>query len=93
MGSLRQEYWRGLPFPSSRDLPHSGIKLASPALPLGFFTAEPPEKPNILITLQKKKAQYLFFPYFLTLSPAGQLPLLLPFLLLLRFVFPAPAAN
>ena len=35
MGFSRQEYWRGLPCPSSGDLPNPGIKLrslASPAL-------------------------------------------------------------
>ena len=34
----RQEYWSGLPFPPSRDLPDPGIKPASPALAGGFFT-------------------------------------------------------
>ena len=28
----RQEYWSGLPFPSSGDLPDPGVKLASPAV-------------------------------------------------------------
>ena len=28
----RQEYWSGLPFPSPRDLPDSGIEPVSPAL-------------------------------------------------------------
>ena len=49
MGFPRQEYWSGLPFPFPGDLPHSGIKpmsLASPALAGGFFTTEPPEKPE-----------------------------------------------
>ena len=32
MGFSRQEYWGGLPFPSSVDLPHQGIKPRSPAL-------------------------------------------------------------
>ena len=32
MGFPRQEYWSGLPFPSSEDLPNSGIEPASPAL-------------------------------------------------------------
>ena len=43
----RQEYWSGLPFPSPGDLPHPGIKPASPAslaLAGGFFTTEPPGK-------------------------------------------------
>ena len=30
MGFLRQEYWGGLPFPPSVDLPDPGIKLRSP---------------------------------------------------------------
>ena len=32
MGFLRQEYWSGLPFPSSGDLPNPGIEPISPAL-------------------------------------------------------------
>ena len=31
-GILRQEYWRGLPFPSPVDLPIPGIDPGSPAL-------------------------------------------------------------
>ena len=44
MGFSRQEYWRGLPFPSPGDLPDLGIKHRSPALQAesclidGFFT-------------------------------------------------------
>lgn len=38
MGSARQEYWRGLPFPSSGDLRDPGIELESPALAGGLFT-------------------------------------------------------
>ena len=38
MEFFRQEYWSGLPFPSSGDLPNSGIKTASPALVGGLFT-------------------------------------------------------
>ena len=34
MGFSRQEYWSGLPFPSSGNLPNPGIKLSSPALPV-----------------------------------------------------------
>ena len=40
-GFSRQEYWSGLPFPPSGDLPDSEIKpvsLTSPALAGGFFT-------------------------------------------------------
>ena len=32
MGSPRQEYWSGLPFPYPEDLPGLGIKPTSPAL-------------------------------------------------------------
>ena len=41
MGFSRQEYWSGLPFPTPREFPDSGIKsvsVASPALAGGFFT-------------------------------------------------------
>ena len=42
MGFPRQEYRRGLPFPSLGDIPNPGIKLVSPA----FFTTGPPGKPR-----------------------------------------------
>ena len=38
MGFSRQEYWSGLPFPSSGDLPDPGMEPTSPALAGGFFT-------------------------------------------------------
>ena len=47
-GFHRQEYWSGLPFPTSGDLPHPGIEpesLASLALAGGFFTTASPGKP------------------------------------------------
>jgi len=37
MGFPRQEYWSGLPFPFSGDLPHPGIEPASPASAGRFF--------------------------------------------------------
>ena len=46
MGFSRQEYWSGLPFPSSRDLPDPGIKLGSPAFQVDALTSEPPGKPK-----------------------------------------------
>ena len=45
MGFSRQEYWSGLPFPPSGDLPDPGIEPMSPALVGKFFTTEPPGKP------------------------------------------------
>ena len=46
MGFPRQEYWKGLPFPSPGDLPDPGFKPASLALAGGFFIAEPQESPD-----------------------------------------------
>ena len=49
MGFSRQEYWSGLPFPPPGDLPDAGIEpqsLVSPAWAGGFFTIEPPGKPE-----------------------------------------------
>ena len=48
MGFSRQEYWGGLPFPSSGDLPNPVIEPESPVSPAlagGFFTTAPPGKP------------------------------------------------
>ena len=46
MGFPRQEYWRGLPFPSPGDLPDPRIKLTSSVLAGRlFFITEPPGKP------------------------------------------------
>jgi len=36
----RQEYWSGLPCPSTGDLPHPGIEPTSPALAGDFFTTK-----------------------------------------------------
>ena len=50
MGSPRQEYWSGLPFSPSEDLPDPGIEPKSPVSPAvagGFFTTEPPGKPIV----------------------------------------------
>ena len=40
MGFSKQEYWSGLPFPSTGDLP-SLASLASPAVQADSFTSEP----------------------------------------------------
>ena len=52
MGFSRQEYWRGLPFPSPGDLPDPGIKPRSPALQADTLPCEPPE--FHYISLKKK---------------------------------------
>ena len=41
MELFRQEYWSGLPFPPSGDLPDPGIEPTSPALAGRFFTTAP----------------------------------------------------
>ena len=48
MGFSRQEYWGELPFLPPGDLSDPGIKSSSPVSPLadGFFTTEPPGKPD-----------------------------------------------
>ena len=40
----RQEYWRGLPFPSPGDLPEAWIDPRSPTLQADALTSEPPRK-------------------------------------------------
>ena len=45
MGFSRQEYWSGLPFPSSGDLPDPGTEPRSPALQVDSLPSEPPGKP------------------------------------------------
>ena len=46
MGFPRQEYWNGLTVPPPEDLSDPGTEPISHALPGGFFTTEPPGKPN-----------------------------------------------
>ena len=48
MGFSRQEYWSGVPFPSSRDLPNPGIKPRSPALQTDTVPSEPLRKPPLI---------------------------------------------
>ena len=44
MGFFRQEYWKGLTFPSAGDLPDPGIKPGSPTLQADALPSEPPGK-------------------------------------------------
>ena len=43
----RQEYWSGVPFPDSGDLPDPAIKSESLALAGEFFTTVSPGKPQM----------------------------------------------
>ena len=45
MGFSRQEYWRGLPFPSPGDLPDPGIEPQSPTPQADAQLSEPSGKP------------------------------------------------
>ena len=42
----RREYWSGLPFPSSGDLPDPEIKPRSLVLQANSLLSEPPKKPR-----------------------------------------------
>ena len=46
MGFSRQEYWRGLPFPSPGDLPDPEIEPGFPASQANALTSEPPASHN-----------------------------------------------
>ena len=58
MGFSRQEYWRGLSFPSSGDLPNPGIKPGSPTLQAEALSSEPPGK----------SCTYCIYPYIYSIS-------------------------
>ena len=70
MGFSRQEYWTGLPFPFSGDLPDPRIEPRSPVAPeltgaFFFLSTEPPEKPG----------HVLFYLSFALLPPSSSLSL------------------
>ena len=46
MGFFRQEYWSGLPFPSTGDLADPGTEPKSPALQAYSLPSESPGKPH-----------------------------------------------
>ena len=49
----RQEYWSGLPFSSSGDLPDLGIEPGSPVLLADSLPSEPPGKPGEIASYNK----------------------------------------
>ena len=51
MGFSRQEYWSGLPFPSSGDLSYPGIKPGSLTLQADTLSSEPPGKGWLMQTV------------------------------------------
>ena len=54
----RQEYWSGLPFPSSGDLFDPGIEPGSPALQADTLPSEPPGKPDRLVPNRSHGAEH-----------------------------------
>ena len=65
----RQEYWRGLPFPSPGDLPNPGIKPRSPAFQVDSLPSEPPGKPQPQISLHSN-ASFRILPWLYCVSLA-----------------------
>ena len=63
MGFSRQQYWRGLPFPSPVDLPDPGIEPRSPALQADALPSEPPGKVWLYITKGSMQIRFLFFSF------------------------------
>ena len=65
MGFSRQEYWSGLPFPSSGDLPHPGTEPTSftfPALAGLFFTTSATWEGQISLVIAKSRSWVTCFP-------------------------------
>ena len=62
MGFSRQEYWRGLPFPSPEDLPSTGIKPGYSAFQTDSLLTELPGKLSILLMLSQIQLSILSIP-------------------------------
>ena len=70
MGFPGQEYWSVLPFPSPGDLPNTGIEPESPALVGGFFTTEPPGRPQYV---ESRNAKFICDENFESLRTSDKL--------------------
>ena len=64
MGFSKQEYWKGLPFPSPGELPNPGTELSSLALASVFFTTEPPGAPTWMSTQAKMHLRLVSFSVY-----------------------------
>ena len=83
MGFSRQEYWRGLPYPSLGDFPDPRFKpvsLESPALAVGFFTTVPRGKPTGFKQLGTKDTTCSSLIAQLVKNPPAMQETLVPFL-------------
>ena len=61
MGSPRQEYWSGLPFPYPGGLPNPGIEPRSPALQAVSLLIEPPVKMGLVDVHMNTVDVYKYF--------------------------------
>ena len=86
MGSSRQEYWSGLPFPSSGDLPNPGIEPGSPAFQADALSSEPPGKPYGCGSIMLSKRILILARKFLWVLINYSICLFLEFLLDLELV-------
>ena len=61
----RQEYWRGLPFPSPGYLPYPGFEPGSPTLQADSLPSEPPGKlqPPLLPPAEGAGVQSSYIPH------------------------------
>ena len=69
----KQEYWKGLLFPTPRDFPDpekESMSLASPTLADGFFTTAPPFNCDLSVS----KNPFLFFYTYRSLNKPVPLP-------------------
>ena len=62
MKFFRQEYWSGLPFSSSGDLPNPGIEPESPALQADSLRYRACEQWRFLLEIKKIRHQAWWFP-------------------------------
>ena len=74
MGFLMQEYWRGLPFPPSGDLPNPGMEPASPALPANFLPLHHLGSPYLLVKWSEVKLLSRVRLFETPWTVAGQTP-------------------
>ena len=71
LGFPRQEYWKGMPFPSPADLPNPGIEPVSPALAGKFFTQSYQQSPCVCVLFHCSVMSDSLRPHGLQHSPCS----------------------
>ena len=71
MGFSRQEYWSGLPSPSSGDLPNPGTEPRPPTLQADVLTSEPPGVTYLGVSISKVIVKSGVFTFFGDLNKSG----------------------